>query len=123
MAGSKENYPKTDEHRKSGDWNNLWDTFREIDPDFLEAYLNFRSVPQARGPLPNKVKELILIAVNASTTHMYEPGVRRHIQNALKVGATREEIVECLQLSSLIGIHAFNVGVPILVEEIGKNAD
>lgn len=123
MFNPKDKYPKTNEQCKSGDWNNLWDTFREIDPDFLEAYLNLRSVPQNKGQLPNKVKELILIAVNASATHMYQPGVRRHIQNALKAGATREEIVECLQLSSLIGIHAFNIAVPILVEEINQNAD
>jgi len=55
-----------------------------------------RSAPYARGPLEDKTKELILIAINAATTHLYGPGVRRHIQNALKLGATREEILQVI---------------------------
>ncbi len=60
-----------------------------LDPDFIEAYLAFRSVPQNNGPLEQKYKELILIAINAATTHLYGPGVRRHIQNAFRAGATK----------------------------------
>jgi alkylhydroperoxidase/carboxymuconolactone decarboxylase family protein YurZ len=84
MADEQKVYPHTEEHKAKGDWNPLWEQFRDLDPDFLEAYLAFRSVPQSQGPLEQKYKELILIAINAATTHLYGPGVRRHIQNALK---------------------------------------
>lgn len=111
-------YPNTEAHKAKGDWNPLWETFRELDPEFLEAYLAFRSVPQNNGPLEQKTKELILIAINAATTHLYGPGVRRHIQNALKAGATKEEILETIQLTTVMGIHSCNLAIPILLEEI-----
>ncbi len=71
--------PLTDEYMRSGQWNPLWDQLRALDPRFVEAYLNFRETPQRNGPLPRHVKELILVAINAATTHLYAPGVRRHI--------------------------------------------
>ena len=112
--------PYTDAQVAKGDWNPLWDTLREWDPTFMEAYLAFRSVPHATGPLPPKMRELILIAINAATTHLYGPGVRRHIRNALDAGATREEILQTIQLTTVLGIHACNLAVPILAEELQK---
>lgn len=120
MTPKQKSYPSTEEHKAKGDWNPLWETFHELDPDFLEAYLAFRSVPQKNGPLPQKTKELVLIAINAATTHLYGPGVRRHIQNALKAGATKEEILETIQLTTVMGIHSCNLAIPILMEEVSK---
>ncbi len=120
MSKSDQAFPHTQEHKEKGDWNPLWDQFHELDPEFLEAYLAFRSVPQRGGPLPQKYKELVLIAINAATTHLYGPGVRRHIQNALKAGATKEEILETIQLTTVMGIHSCNLAIPILMEEVGK---
>jgi len=112
--------PYTDRQISKGDWNPLWDTIRQWDPAFIEAYLMFRSVPHRKGPLAPKIKEFILIAINAATTHLYAPGVRRHVQNALRLGATREELLEVIQLTTIMGIHAINVAVPIIAEEIEK---
>ena len=117
-AGAAGPTPYTDAQRASGDWNPLWDQFHEVDPAFLEAYLALRSVPFRKGPLAPKVKELILIAINVATTHLHAPGVRRHIRNALRHGASREEIVEAIELTTVLGIHGFNLGVPILLEEL-----
>jgi alkylhydroperoxidase/carboxymuconolactone decarboxylase family protein YurZ len=114
--------PNTDAMVASGNFNPLWNTLREWDPEFIEAYLTFRSVPHKNGPLPAKIKELIVIAINASTTHMYGPGVRRHIQNALRLGTTREEILEVIELTTVLGIHACNLAIPILAEELEKNS-
>ena len=60
------------------------------------------------------------IAIDAATTHLYEPGLRIHIQNALKLGATTEEIMEVFQLTSVLGMHTCTVGVPILIEETNE---
>ncbi|WP_144630758.1 carboxymuconolactone decarboxylase family protein [Bordetella genomosp. 13] len=109
--------PLCEAHIAKGDWNPLWDQLRELDPEFMEAYLAFRSVPQRNGPLPQKYKELILVAINAATTHLYGPGVRRHMRNAIKAGATREELLEAIQLTTVMGIHSCNLAVPILMEE------
>ena len=68
--------------------------------------------------LDPKTIELIGIALDVSCTHMYAPGVRRHIQRALKAGATREEITAVLQLASLQGLHSMCLGAPILLDEV-----
>ena len=118
MADKDAIFPHTEAHKAKGDWNPVWDKLAELDAEFLEAYLAFRSVPHREGPLPAKYKELIMIAINAATTHLYAPGVRRHMQNALKAGATQEEIFETIQLTTVMGIHACNLAVPILIEEV-----
>jgi alkylhydroperoxidase/carboxymuconolactone decarboxylase family protein YurZ len=120
MVDERKSYPHTEQHKAKGDWNPLWEQFRDLDPEFLEAYLAFRNVPQSQGPLEQKYKELILIAINAATTHLYGPGVRRHIQNALKAGASMEEILETIQLTTVMGIHSCNLAIPILMEEVSK---
>jgi len=112
--------PLTDAYIARGDWNPLWDRVRALDPEFIEAYLAFRDVPQRKGPLPPKVKELILVAVNVATTHLYAPGARRHMANALRLGATAEELLETIQLTTLLGIHSVNLAVPILCEELER---
>ncbi len=70
------------------------------------------------GVMPPKEVELLSIAFDASYTHMYAPGTRRHIKGALKAGATMEEIMEVLKLCVVQGAQACNLGVPILAEEI-----
>ncbi|HKP16953.1 MAG TPA: carboxymuconolactone decarboxylase family protein [Gaiellaceae bacterium] len=101
-----------------GYWNRFWDGLLSLDPDFFEAYLNFSSVPWRKGPLEPKMKELIYIAIDAATTHLYEPGLRTHIRNALGYGATKDEIMEVFELVSVLGIHTCTVGVPVLLEEL-----
>jgi alkylhydroperoxidase/carboxymuconolactone decarboxylase family protein YurZ len=99
-----------------GTWSDSWQAVLELDPEFLAAYLKFSAVPWRKNHLEDKVKELIYIAVDANATHMYLPGARQHIKAALKAGATPAEIMEVLELCATLGIHAMNIGVPILVE-------
>ncbi|MFK7937735.1 MAG: carboxymuconolactone decarboxylase family protein [Roseovarius sp.] len=119
---TEKTYPATDAQRQTDDWNPVWDMMAEMDPEYLEAFLAFRAVPQKQGPLPQKTKELIMIAINAATTHLWAPGVRRHMQNALREGATQAEIMEVLQLTSIMGVHSVTLGAPILAEELEKAA-
>lgn len=104
----------------SGTWSQAWEAVVRLDPDFLEAYLQFYAVPWRHGSLPAKVKELIYIAVDANASHMYLPGVREHIKAALDLGATGAEIMEVLELTATLGIHAMNVGVPVLAEVLSE---
>ncbi|TAL82125.1 MAG: carboxymuconolactone decarboxylase family protein [Candidimonas sp.] len=113
-------YPQIEAQRATGDWNPVWDILIELDPEFLERFLAFRAVPQRKGPLEQKYKELIFIAINAATTHLHGPGVRRHIQNALRAGATKEEILEVIELTTIMGIHSMTLAAPILQEEVAR---
>ncbi|MGW4560921.1 carboxymuconolactone decarboxylase family protein [Streptomyces sp. NPDC004561] len=110
--------PVVDRMRDRGAWNPLWDGLHDADPAWTEQFMAMAMQPWESGVLEPKTVELLCIAVDAAVTHMYAPGVRRHIRTALKLGATREEILEVLKLATLVGIHACNIGVPILVEEL-----
>lgn len=99
-----------------GVWGDDWNAFLELDPLFFEKYLNWMLVPVKKRHLPTKVQEFIYITVNAAATHLHVPGIRFHIRAALAVGATKEEIMEVLELTSTVGIHACNIGIPLLVE-------
>jgi alkylhydroperoxidase/carboxymuconolactone decarboxylase family protein YurZ len=103
-----------------GYWSDLWDSVIRLCPEFFTAYMDFSSVPWLHGTLEPKVRELIYIAIDSATTHLYEPGLRVHIRNALKYGATAAEIMEVYQLVASLGIHTLTVGVPALVEAMDK---
>src|SRR5512146_625721 len=109
---------KSDFTEKRGYWHQFWHEILVLDPDFFESYIHFSSVPWTSGTLEPKIKELIYTAFDVSATHLYEPGLRLHIKNAIGYGATREEILEVIELTSVIGIHSCTLGVPILVEEL-----
>ena len=111
---------KADFEAKRGYWHPFWDGLLQLDPDFFEAYLGFSSLPWTQGVLEPKVKELIYTAFDASATHMYVPGLRQHVENALAYGATPAEIMEVFELASVIGIHTCMLGLPILVEELER---
>ena len=100
-----------------GEWDESLESLLELDPAYFEAYLGLAAAPWRReGHLEPRVKQLVLLAVDAAATHLYEPGVRLHIRRALEHGATREELLEVLQLTSTMGIHSITVGVPVLLE-------
>jgi len=100
-----------------GEWDDSLDPLLELDPDFFEAYVGFAAAPwRDGGQLEPKVKELVLLAVDAAATHLHEPGIRLHVRRALEHGATKDELLEVLQLTSTMGIHSVTVGVPVLLE-------
>jgi alkylhydroperoxidase/carboxymuconolactone decarboxylase family protein YurZ len=111
---------KADFTAKRGYWHSFWDGLLELDPDFFEGYTAFSSHPWIQGVLDPKVKELIYTAFDASATHLYVPGLRQHIENALAYGATGAEIMEVFEIASLIGIHTCTMGIPIVLEELER---
>jgi alkylhydroperoxidase/carboxymuconolactone decarboxylase family protein YurZ len=114
--------PLTDQLKASGNWNPNWTPFAELDPVWAEKFMTMGFHPLSKGLLDAKTVEFISIAVDASCTHMYAPGVRRHIRKALELGASVEEITAVLQLTSVLGVHSMSMGAPILHEELAEYA-
>ncbi|WP_083735966.1 carboxymuconolactone decarboxylase family protein [Mycobacterium sp. MS1601] len=108
---------KTEFTENRGYWHSFWDEMLELDPDMFEAYTNFSSVPWKTGTLSPKLKEFVYIAFDTAATHLYVPGLKLHIENAIGYGATAGEILEVMEIASVIGIHAATTAVPILIEE------
>jgi len=105
-----------------GQWNAAWDPFFELDPVWTDRFMATGIQIYVRGVLPPKEIELLSIAFDASYTHMYAPGTRRHIKGALKAGASVEEIMEVLKICVAHGVQACNLAVPILAEELESRA-
>lgn len=110
--------PAVDAMKAIGQWNAAWDPFLALDPAWTDAFMGVGAGIYGSGVMPTKGIELVSIAFDASFTHMYAPGTRRHIHNALKAGASIEEIFEVLKICASQGVQACNLGVPILDEEL-----
>jgi alkylhydroperoxidase/carboxymuconolactone decarboxylase family protein YurZ len=83
--------PMCDKMKAAGQWNAAWDPFFELDPVWTEEFIAAGAPVYVGSVLSPKLAELLSIAFDASITHMYAPGTRRHIKAALKHGATMEE--------------------------------
>ena len=112
--------PACDQMRAMGQWNVAWDPFYALAPGWTDAFMATGAGIYASGLFTAKEVELLSIAFDASYTHMYAPGTRRHIKGALAAGATMEEIMEVLKLCVVQGVQALNLGVPILAEELTR---
>jgi alkylhydroperoxidase/carboxymuconolactone decarboxylase family protein YurZ len=110
--------PVMDWMRADGSFNPAWKDAAALDPMWMERFLAMGTMPFTSGVLDPKTLELIAIAVDASCTHLYAPGVRRHIARALEIGVTPAEILAVLQAVSVLGIHSMALGAPILAEEM-----
>jgi hypothetical protein len=68
-----------------------YNAFVELDPVWTDQFMATGTTIYAGGLMTPKLVELLSIAFDASYTHMYAPGTRRHIKAALEVGATMED--------------------------------
>jgi alkylhydroperoxidase/carboxymuconolactone decarboxylase family protein YurZ len=114
--------PFCDRMKAIGQWNAAWDPFFELDPAWTDQFFSTAAPVYSRGILSAKDLELLMIAFDASYTHLYAPGTRRHIKGALAAGASVEEIMEVLKLCVVQGVQSCNMGVPILAEELARRS-
>lgn len=119
-AASPAATPTCDGLRAAGEWNPHWDPIHALDPAWTERFMAMGVSPMVSGVLDAKTIEFIAIAVDASCTHLYAPGIRRHIRKALALGATPQQITAVLQLTSVLGIHSMSVGAPLLLEALAE---
>jgi alkylhydroperoxidase/carboxymuconolactone decarboxylase family protein YurZ len=99
----------------TGFWPEGGDDLFRWSSGFVKGFLAYGNIPYREGPLSRKEKEFILIAIFASPVAPQPDPMRRHIRQALALGATAEEISDVLQLSSAIAIHSCVAAVPALV--------
>ena len=76
------------------------DIFQKIDPELLNLVQNTSSLALADGALSRKFKLLIALALDASQGTA--EGVRSLAQQAMKAGATKEEIAESIRVAQYI---------------------
>jgi alkylhydroperoxidase/carboxymuconolactone decarboxylase family protein YurZ len=85
------------------------DALLRFSPEAFEAFFQYCAVPWRSSALTALCKELISLAVDASTTHRYLPGLRLHLANAIKLGASRTALLQTLEIAAGTPAHS---GVP-----------
>jgi AhpD family alkylhydroperoxidase len=102
-----------------------WEYLAERDPVFLEAYnrlsglgLLHAGVPLEGKQLPAKYRELVAIAAMIGQARMW--GVKAHMERALAVGCSEQEILEALEAALIpVGSPPFRQAVNILMQVTG----
>ncbi|KAK1070583.1 hypothetical protein LTR74_004009 [Friedmanniomyces endolithicus] len=120
----------TQEHLKTAliatgePWTPTWHNLLLLDPTYFAAYTRLRSAAVHKPHhLPRKTQELLLLALDAPVTHLHDHGIQAHTTAAVHAGATREEILETLELVSVLGVHAVTVGMPLLQEVLAERGE
>lgn len=99
-----------------GFWNVDREPIARMMPEFFSALNGISTESWKNGPLSTKERELVCIAIDCTVTHIYEPGLRLHIRNALANGATRAEILQIFQLAATLGLEGYLLAGRALVE-------
>lgn len=79
------------------------DSLARLSPAMFDAFRDYCGVPWRTGVLPAKEKELIYVAIDATPTHRFLPGLRFHARNALELGASRAELIGVLDVAEAAG--------------------
>jgi AhpD family alkylhydroperoxidase len=90
------NYPKHHKEIQAG----MAEMGREI-PETMRAFSNLHRAAASDGVLDAKTKELIALAIAVNVR--CDGCIAFHVHDALKAGATREEIMEALGVAILMG--------------------
>ena len=102
-----------------------WEYLAERDPEFLEAYnrlsglgLLHEGATTKQPSLPAKYRELVAIAAMIGQARMW--GVKSHMERALRLGCTEQEILEALEAALIpVGSPPFRQAVGILMQVVG----
>ena len=72
-------------------------TMKKLDPEFMEHLQKTEALVYADGALPRKIKLLMAMAFDAAEGA--SGGVHALAEQAMKAGATKEEIAEALRVA------------------------
>jgi alkylhydroperoxidase/carboxymuconolactone decarboxylase family protein YurZ len=104
-----------------GYWRSWTETMLRACPGFVEQYARYAGHPARTGPLSPRMVELIYVALDSSSSHLFESGLQTHMQRALEVGATEADIVDVLHLVAVQGAVSACQAVDILAEFTGTD--
>jgi len=99
-----------------GYWRPWTETMLHVCPGFVKQYARYAGYPARKGPLTERMVELIYVGLDASASHLFEPGLHTHLKRALEVGATQADIFDVLHLVAVQGVASTCRAIDILGE-------
>lgn len=119
---------ETSEHlrRELGDFELVFKNDTVVDgvraawPSGLAVASEFWRVPFESRHLSLRMKELLLLAMHGSATALTTEAMERHVERALKAGASKVDILDVMTSISALGNHALYFSVPVLEEELKR---
>jgi len=103
-----------------GDWPEFCELWLRADPGYFAAMLDLLAVGDQAGALDERSRCLITLALNGCFTALNPHGLRLQIRRALRLGIDRREILQVLQMTAHLGVHACAIGVPLLMDAIDQ---
>ncbi|MFT3797498.1 carboxymuconolactone decarboxylase family protein [Microbacterium sp.] len=94
-----------------GYWTDGRERLARYLPGFFASYMELSAAPWKHGVLEGKVRELMMVAIDASVAHMYTDGVRLHARMAMQNGATLDELIGALEIAATLGVDGFVHGM------------
>lgn len=99
-------------------WSAMWDTILELDADIVDTYADYSSVAEKREVLPVKMRKLICVAIDSVTGCLNANGLKNHMKHSLQLGISVREILETLEITSMVGSCCYELGLPLLIESM-----
>ena len=103
-----------------GDWPDFCDLWLRSDPGYFAAMFDLLAVGHQAGGLDERSSCLITLALNGCFTALNPAALRLQIRRALRLGIDRREILQVLQMTAHLGVHASAIGVPLLMDAIDQ---
>ncbi|WP_100809722.1 MULTISPECIES: carboxymuconolactone decarboxylase family protein [unclassified Microbacterium] len=92
----------------------LDDESSALSPQFAAAHRAMVAAATDPAHLDVLTQHLIGLAVSAAVTHLDRDAMRQHIAAARDAGASERQLIEVLQLASVLGMHTIVIGAPAL---------
>ena len=102
-----------------GYWRPWTETMLRVSPGFVQQYARYAGYPARTGPLTPRMVELIYVALDASSSHLFESGLQTHMKRALEVGASQADIFDVLHLVAVQGVASVGQAADIVAELAG----
>lgn len=104
-----------------GYWRPWTETMLQACPGFVAQYARYAGYPARTGPLTPRMVELIYVALDSSSSHLFESGLQTHMKRALEVGATQADLFDVLHLVAVQGAVHTCQAADILAEFTGPD--
>lgn len=97
---------------------NPWEVFMKERPEVVKTYQEMMRQVNKGGVLNQKTMELIYVGIYSTIRE--EGALRHHIGEALKAGATKEEVEAAALTAFSVGVSSAELSLPIVLDLVKK---